>query len=286
MQTQSRQRLPQWLRRGVIECDSTKIVRDILKENNLNTVCDSARCPNKAECFSKKTATFMIMGKNCTRGCRFCAVNHTKPEPLDENEPLNIALAVQKLSLLYAVITSVTRDDLPDGGAEHFLKTIIKVNELNPDVKIEVLTPDFKGDTTSIDTVINSPLSVFNHNLETTKRLHKTIRPQAGYERSLEVLRYVKQTRPDLKTKTGLMVGLGETFDELEEIFKDLKSINCDIVTIGQYIQPSKNNVEVVRYVEPQEFEELEKLAKSIGIKYTFFAPLARSSYRAKEVFE
>lgn len=286
MQTQGRQRLPQWLKRGVIECDSTKVVRDILKENNLNTVCDSARCPNKAECFAKKTATFMIMGKNCTRNCRFCGVNHTKPEQLDENEPLNIALAVQKLNLLYAVITSVTRDDLPDGGAEHFLKTIIKVNELNPNVKIEVLTPDFKGDTEAIDTVINSPLAVFNHNLETTKRLHKTIRPQADYERSLEVLHYAKKSRPDLKTKTGLMVGLGETFEELEEIFKDLKSIDCDIVTIGQYIQPSKNNAEVVRYVEPQEFEELEKLAKSIGIKYTFFAPLARSSYRAKEVFE
>jgi len=279
------QRLPQWLKRGIIDCDSSKVVRDILKNSGLNTVCDEARCPNKAECFAKKTATFMILGKNCTRNCRFCAVSHNGPDKVDEFEPQKIANAVRDLKLKYAVITSVTRDDIKDGGAEHFKKTILAIKNLTPEVRVEVLTPDFKGDKNAIQTVVDTPLDVFNHNLETTKRLHKIIRPMAGYERSLDVLKMAKEIRPSIKTKTGLMVGLGETREELIEIFEDLVKINCDIVTIGQYIRPTKNNAEVVRYYEPDEFAELEKLAKSIGIKYTFFAPLARSSYRAQEVF-
>ena len=279
-------RLPEWLKRGIIDCESSKAVRDILKEYGLNTVCDGARCPNKAECFAKKTATFMILGRNCTRNCRFCSVSHNGVDEVDINEPQKIAEAIKRLNLLYAVITSVTRDDLPDGGAEHFRNTIIAIKNLTPTARVEVLTPDFKGDRNCIEKVVTAPLDVFNHNLETTERLHKTIRPMANYRRSLEVLKTAKEINPEIKTKTGLMVGLGETQEELEEIFNDLVKINCDIVTIGQYIRPTKNNAPVIKYYEPKEFEELEKIAKSIGIKHTFFAPLARSSYRAREVFE
>lgn len=284
--TEEIKRLPEWLKRGIIDCESSKAVRDILKEYNLNTVCDGARCPNKAECFAKKTATFMILGRNCTRNCRFCAVSHNGVDTVNPDEPKKIAQAIQKLNLLYAVITSVTRDDLPDGGAEHFANTIIEIKKLMPNTRVEVLTPDFKGVKSDVEKVVTTPLDVFNHNLETTKTLHKTIRPMASYERSLDVLKMAKEINPNIKTKTGLMVGLGETQEDLEEIFRDLVEIDCDIVTIGQYIRPTKNNAPVVRYYEPQEFEELEKIAKSIGIKYTFFAPLARSSYRAREVFE
>ena len=278
-------RLPSWLKRGIIDVKSSKTVRDILSQNGLNTVCNEARCPNKAECYAKKTATFMILGKNCTRNCRFCAVGHNAVDEVDVLEPQKIADAVKSLGLRYAVVTSVTRDDLPDGGAGHFRDTIVAIKKENPEVRVEVLTPDFQGDIEALNMVVTAPLDVFNHNLETTSRLHKTIRPMANYERSLTVLKNAKEINPDVKTKTGLMVGLGETIEELEEIFVDLNNIGCDIVTIGQYIQPTKKNVEVVRYYEPQEFEELEKLAKSKGIKYTFFAPLARSSYRAQEVF-
>ena len=285
MEQETVKRLPPWLKRGIIDCESSKAVRDILRANGLNTVCDEARCPNKAECFAKKTATFMILGKNCTRNCRFCAVGHNKPDEVMQDEPQKIAQAVKDLNLRYAVITSVTRDDLPDGGAGHFKNVICAIKDLDSSVRVEVLTPDFKGDKSCIETVVNTSLDVFNHNLETTSRLHKTIRPMANYERSLEVLRVAKEINPKIKTKTGLMVGLGETVEELEEIFENLVEIKCDIVTIGQYIRPTKKNAEVIKYYEPQEFEELEKLAKSKGIKYTFFAPLARSSYRAQEVF-
>ena len=278
-------RLPSWLKRGIIDVESSKTVRDILAQNGLNTVCNEARCPNKAECYAKKTATFMILGKNCTRNCRFCAVSHNGVDVVDPLEPQKIADAVQALGLRYAVVTSVTRDDLPDGGAGHFRDTILAIKNANSNVRVEVLTPDFQGDINALKMVLTTPLDVFNHNLETTSRLHKTIRPMANYERSLTVLKNAKEINPDVKTKTGLMVGLGETIEELEEIFVDLNDIGCDIVTIGQYIQPTKKNVEVVRYYEPKEFEELERLAKSKGIKYTFFAPLARSSYRAQEVF-
>ena len=278
-------RLPPWLKRGIIDCESSKMVREILRAGGLNTVCNEARCPNKAECYANKTATFMILGKNCTRNCRFCAVGHNGVDKVDINEPKKIAQAVRDLNLLYAVITSVTRDDLSDGGAGHFRNVISEIKKLTPNVRVEVLTPDFRGDKSAVKTVVTAPLDVFNHNLETTKRLHKTIRPMASYERSLEVLRVAKEINPEIKTKTGLMVGLGETYEELEEIFEDLVKINCDIVTIGQYIRPTMKNAPVIRYYEPEEFVKLEEIAKKAGIKYTFFAPLARSSYRAKEVF-
>lgn len=277
-------RLPEYLKKGIIDTEKTKTVRQILKNNCLNTVCESARCPNKSECYAKNTATFLIMGTKCTRNCRFCNISCEKPEPLNPLEPEKIADAVKKLGLKYVVITSVTRDDLSDGGASHFANVINKVREFNQDVKIEVLTPDFKGDEKSIDIVIAAKPDVFNHNIETVPSLYKKARPQAVYERSLNFLKYVKQ-KSNILTKTGLMLGLGEKKEELIQVFKDLVAIDCDIVTIGQYIQPSKHHLEVERFYEPAEYNELTKLAKKIGIKHTVFSPLTRSSYNASSVF-
>ena len=280
------QRLPEYLKRGIIDTEKTKTVRHILKSNCLNTVCEAARCPNKSECYAKNTATFLIMGNNCTRNCRFCNISCAKPEELNPNEPKKIADAVKKLGLNYVVITSVTRDDLLDGGASHFAEVIKEVRSLTPNVKIEVLTPDFKGVEQSIDTVINESPNVFNHNIETVPSLYKKARPQANYERSLRFLEYIKEKAPNILTKTGLMVGLGETKEELIQTFKDLVKIKCDIVTIGQYIAPTKEHLKVEKYYEPSEYDELSKIAKEIGIKHTFFSPLTRSSYTAYEVFD
>lgn len=280
------QRLPEYLKRGIIDTEKTKTVRHILKSNCLNTVCEAARCPNKSECYAKNTATFLIMGNNCTRNCRFCNITCAKPEPLNLDEPKQIADAVKKLDLNYVVVTSVTRDDLLDGGAEHFSNVIKEVRNLTPNVKIEVLTPDFKGVEASIDTVINAKPDVFNHNIETVPSLYKKARPQANYECSLRFLEYIKEKSPNILTKTGLMVGLGETKEELIKIFEDLVRIKCDIVTIGQYIAPTKEHLEVVRFYEPNEYDELATIAQKLGIKHTFFSPLTRSSYKAYEVFE
>lgn len=277
-------RLPEYLKRPIIDTDKTKNVRKILKTNCLNTVCESARCPNKNECYTKNTATFLIMGNVCTRNCRFCNISTAKPVELDENEPKNIAKAVNELGLKYAVITSVTRDDLPDGGAEHFEKCIEEIRKNNP-TKIEILTPDFKGNEKDLDIIIKAHPDVFNHNIETVPRLYKQARPQAIYERSLAVLDYVKKNS-DIPIKTGIMVGLGETIEELEQTFKDLKSINLDILTIGQYIAPSKEHLQVEKYYTLEEFEELKSLAKKIGLKNHQIGPLVRSSYNAFEVFE
>ena len=277
-------RLPDYLKRGIIDTEKTKTVRHILKSNCLNTVCEAARCPNKSECYAKNTATFLIMGNNCTRNCRFCNISCAKPEPLNELEPKKVADAVQKLGLSYVVITSVTRDDLPDGGAQHFANVIKEVRELSPEAKIEVLTPDFQGRKESIDIVINAAPDVFNHNIETVPSLYKKARPQANYQRSLDFLDYIKQNS-NILTKTGLMVGLGETKEELIQTFEDLAKVKCDIVTIGQYIAPTKEHLEVARFYEPYEYDELAKIAQQIGIKHTFFSPLTRSSYKAYEVF-
>ncbi len=278
------QRLPQYLKRGIIDTEKTKTVRHILKSHCLNTVCEAARCPNKSECYSKNTATFLIMGNNCTRNCRFCNITCAPPDPLDEAEPTKIADAVKKLELNYVVVTSVTRDDLPDGGANHFANVIEEIRNIDKNIKIEVLTPDFQGVEANIDTVINAKPDVFNHNIETVQSLYKKARPQADYFRSLNFLEYIKKNS-NILTKTGLMVGLGETKEELIKTFEDLAKIRCDIVTIGQYIAPTKNHIEVSRYYEPFEYEELSSIAKKIGIKHTFFSPLTRSSYKAYEVF-
>ena len=275
--------LPDYLKRGIIDTDKTKNVRRILKEKCLNTVCEEARCPNKAECYSKDTATFMIMGDTCTRNCRFCNINSGKPSELDPDEPLHVAQAVKELGLNYAVITSVTRDDLPDGGAKHFADTISEIKKLSPNTKVEVLIPDFKGNIKALDTVLNANPEVLNHNIETIEGLYKTVRPQAIYERSLEVLEYSKSKTI---TKTGIMVGLGETEKDLIKLFEDLKSINLDILTIGQYVRPSKNHLEVVKYYTPEEFDAIKNLAQNIGIKVVISAPLVRSSFKAYEAYK
>ena len=276
-------RLPDYLKRPIIDTDKTRTVRRILKTKCLNTVCENARCPNKNECYTKNTATFLIMGNNCTRNCRYCNITCSKPEPLDGNEPLHIAQAVKDLGLKYAVITSVTRDDLPDGGAEHFVNCIYEIRKISPDIKIEILTPDFKGNKNSLDTIIKAHPDVFNHNIETVRKIFKTARPQGNYDCSLDVLKYVKDNS-NIITKSGLMIGFGETFEDIEETLVDLKSAGCDIVTIGQYIQPSKAHLEVAKYYTPDEYEKLKLLAEKAGIKHYQIGPLVRSSYRASEL--
>lgn len=276
-------RLPDYLKRPIIDTDKTRTVRKILKTKCLNTVCENARCPNKNECYTKNTATFLIMGGNCTRNCRYCNISCAKPEPLDLEEPKHIAEAVKALGLKYAVITSVTRDDLPDGGAEHFANCIYEIRKICPDTKIEILTPDFKGDKNSLDLIIKAHPDVFNHNIEAVRDIFKTVRPQGDYNCSLEVLKYVKENS-DILTKSGLIIGLGETFEQIEQTLIDLKNVGCDIVTIGQYIQPSKQHLEVAKYYTPEEYDELKALAQKAGIKNYQIGPLVRSSYRASEL--
>lgn len=274
-------RLPDYLKRNIIDNEKTKTVRRILKTKCLNTVCDGARCPNKNECYEHHTATFLIMGNVCTRNCKYCNISTAKPEPLDKNEPKHIAEAVQELGLKYVVITSVTRDDLPDGGANHFAECIKEIRNLSPDIKIEILTPDFQRKDGVLDIIIEAHPDVFNHNIETTRSVFKTARPLGDYDLSLNVLKYIKQNS-DIKTKSGLMVGLGETIEDIEQTLIDLKNVECDILTIGQYIQPSKQHLEVVKYYTLEEFEELKQLAQKIGLNKYQIGPLVRSSYNAK----
>lgn len=274
-------RLPDYLKRNIIDNEKTKTVRRILKTKCLNTVCDGARCPNKNECYEHHTATFLIMGNVCTRNCKYCNISTAKPEPLDKNEPKHIAEAVQELGLKYVVITSVTRDDLPDGGANHFAECIKEIRNLSHDIKIEILTPDFQRKDGALDTIIEAHPDVFNHNIETTRSVFKTARPLGNYDLSLNVLKYIKQNS-DIKTKSGLMVGLGESMEDIEQTLIDLKNVECDILTIGQYIQPSKQHLEVVKYYTLEEFEELKQLAQKIGLNKYQIGPLVRSSYNAK----
>lgn len=276
-------RLPDYLKRPIIDTDKTRTVRKILKTKCLNTVCENARCPNKNECYTKNTATFLIMGNDCTRNCKYCNISCARPEPLDLEEPKHVAEAVQALGLKYAVITSVTRDDLPDGGAEHFANCIYEIRKLCPDTKIEILTPDFKGNKDCLDIIIKAHPDVFNHNIEAVRDIFKSVRPQGDYECSLEVLKYVKNNS-DILTKSGLIIGLGETFEQIEQTLIDLKNVGCDIVTIGQYIQPSKHHLEVAKYYTPEEYNKLRELANKVGIKNHQIGPLVRSSYRAAEL--
>lgn len=288
-------RLPEHLKRPIIDTEKTKTVRKILKAKCLNTVCEGARCPNKSECYSHNTATFLIMGNVCTRNCRYCNISAAKPEPLDIEEPMHVAEAVKELGLKFTVITSVTRDDLPDGGAEHFKKCISEIRKVC-DAKVEILTPDFKFDFLAVqngggaeanplDVIISAKPDVFNHNIETVNSLFKTARPQGSYKRSLAVLKYVKENS-SIITKSGLMVGLGETIEEIEETLRDLNSAGVDIVTIGQYIQPSKQHLCVEKYYTLEDFEKLKHLAKNIGFKNYQIGPLVRSSYQAMQCFD
>ena len=281
-------RLPEYLKRPIIDTDKTKKVRHILKDKHLNTVCEGARCPNKNECYQHNTATFLIMGNNCTRNCKYCNITTAKPEPLDLEEPKHIAEAIKELELDYAVITSVTRDDLSDGGAEHFANCIYKIKKLSPNIKIEILTPDFRSKKSrtefnkdSLDTIIKAKPDVFNHNIETARAVFEKARPLGNYDLSLSVLKYIKENS-DIPTKSGLMVGLGETMEQIAETFEDLKNIGCDILTVGQYIQPSKQHLEIDKYYSLKEFEEIKDLAKKIGFKKYQIGPLVRSSYHAK----
>lgn len=280
-----RERLPEYLKRPIIDTDKTRTVRKILKANCLNTVCENARCPNKNECYTKHTATFLIMGGVCTRNCKYCNISCQKPEPLDVDEPKHIAKAVKDLGLKYAVITSVTRDDLPDGGAGHFAKCIEEIRKISPNTKIEILTPDFKGNIESLNTIIKAHPDVFNHNIEAVRGIFKTVRPQGNYDVSLSVLKYIKENS-DIKTKSGLIIGLGENFEQIKETFEDLYNVGCDILTVGQYIQPSKEHYPVGKYYKPEEYEELKKLATSVGIKHSQIGPLVRSSYNAASLME
>lgn len=277
-------RLPEYLKRPIIDTDKTKKVRSILKTKCLNTVCDNARCPNKNECYTKNTATFLIMGNNCTRNCKYCNITCQKPEPLDLNEPKHIAEAVKALGLKYTVITSVTRDDLDDGGARHFANCIKEIRKICPDTKIEILTPDFKGDKKALNTIIEAKPDVFNHNIEAVKEIFNIVRPQGNYELSLNVLKYIKEIG-NITTKSGFMVGLGETNEQIKNTLKDLHDNLCDIVTIGQYIQPSKKHFPVSKYYTPEEFKALEVFADDAKIKHYQIGPLVRSSYRAAELF-
>lgn len=272
-------RLPDYLKRPIIDTEKTKTVRRILKTKCLNTVCEGARCPNKSECYSRNTATFLIMGSVCTRNCRYCNIGTARPEPLDLDEPKHVAEAVKELGLKYAVITSVTRDDLPDGGAAHFKNCIEEIRKIS-DAKVEILTPDFRGKQESLKLIIESMPEVFNHNIETVKSIFKTARPQGNYQTSLDVLKYIADNS-SIITKSGLMVGLGEEISEIEETLVDLKNAGVQIVTIGQYIQPSKAHLEVAKYYTLEEFESLKELARKVGFKNYQIAPLVRSSYQA-----
>ena len=287
--TKNRLRLPDYLKTKIASLDNNeyKEVRKILTENNLHTVCDGARCPNKCECYSSKTATFLILGETCTRNCAFCNISQKTPLGIDENEPKHVAKAVQKLNLKYCVITSVTRDDLKqnhDFGSIHYFNTINEVRKLNPDVKIEVLTPDFKGDKIALNRIVEAKPDVFNHNIETIKRLYPKARAMANYDCTLEVLDYMKKN--NLITKSGFMLGLGENLDEIKDLIMDLASVKLDIVTIGQYIQPSLKHLDVEKYYSLEEYKEIEEFILKNTSVFPVVHPLARSSYRAFEAYK
>lgn len=276
---------PSWLKKRLSINVKQDEVSSVLKELRLNTVCESALCPNIAECFAKGTATFMILGNVCTRNCYFCAVPKGEPVEVDEGEPLRIACATKKLRLRHVVITSVTRDDLPDGGSEQFAKTIYALRSEMPEVTIEVLTPDFMGDVSAISKVVSEGPDVFNHNVETVPRLYTAIRPMANYRRSLDVLKKVKELNPHIYTKSGMMLGLGETRTEVSEVIHDLKEAGCDILTIGQYLSPTKDHFPVKEYVHPETFFEIAEEAKKIGFKFVASSPFIRSSFNAMNVY-
>lgn len=275
-------RKPDWIRVRIPASPEVERIKKLLRKNNLSTVCEEANCPNLSECFSGGTATFMIMGDICTRRCPFCDVGHGKPNPLNVDEPKNLAEAIAEMGLKYVVITSVDRDDLRDGGAQHFADCIREARALSPNLEIEILTPDFRGRMDiALDILEREPPDVFNHNLETVPRLYLQARPGANFKWSLELLKQYKARRPEVLTKSGLMVGLGETKEEIIDVMHQMREYDIDMLTIGQYLQPSKDHLPVLRYVEPAEFEEYTAIAKEIGFKRAACGPLVRSSYHA-----
>jgi lipoic acid synthetase len=276
-------RLPEWIRtKGFEGIHDTK---RMLRSYKVSTVCEEARCPNIGECYSKPTATFMLLGSKCTRNCGFCSVESSWPEPIDPQEPERVALAAKEMRLKYVVITSVTRDDLPDGGAGHFARAVYAVRKHLQGVKIEVLTPDFHGNMDALMTVLSSGPDVFGHNVETVPRLYPVVRPRADYIRSLQILKHAEKIAPDIHTKSGLMLGLGETLDEVTDVLEDLRDAGCDLVTLGQYLRPSRKNLPVIEYIRPEIFESLKNRALDMGFKYVASSPLVRSSMNAEEMF-
>ena len=275
----SYQRRPHWLKVRPPAGDNFHEVRRLVQETQLHTVCQSAHCPNIGECWGRRTATFMILGEVCTRNCRFCAVTSGPPQPVDAQEPQRIAQAVKTLRLKYAVITSVTRDDLPDGGAHQFAQTIQEIRQQVPDCRVEVLIPDFLGVKESLIKVLEARPTVLNHNLETVPRLYEIVRPEADYQRSLTLLKRAKTS--GVTTKSGLMVGLGETMDEIQQVMHDLRAVQCDLLTIGQYLEPSRDHLPIARFVPPEEFQQLKAYGLALGFKMVAAAPLVRSSYQA-----
>ena len=276
-------RIPEWLTIKLPKRQGIEEVEGLMRRAGLVTVCEEARCPNLGECWSKKTATFMILGDTCTRACRFCAVKTGKGGALDTSEPRKVAESAAALGLKHTVVTSVNRDELPDGGANHFAETIQWLRRLLPETIIEVLTPDFLGNKTNIQIVVDAKPHVYNHNIETVPRLYRQVRPQARYARSLQLLQYVKASDPEIYTKSGFMVGLGETKSEVISLLEDLKAHDIDAVTIGQYLKPGKNYLDVVEYVHPDIFAEYKEIGEAMGFLFVASGPFIRSSYNAKE---
>jgi len=289
---QPRPRLPEWARKGRTHFPSLNKLKRELRQLNLHTVCESARCPNIHECFHRGAATFMILGNWCTRGCGFCSVPKANPAKqdmrLDPSEPANVARMAAEMKLRYVVITSVNRDDLDDGGSNHFAETVREVRRALPEARVEVLTPDFCGDLDAVSRVLDAGPQVFNHNMETVPRLYRRVRPQANYQQSLDVLSFAskRQTAAPLLTKSGFMVGLGETEDEVHQLLRDLRAAGTDVATIGQYLQPTRRNLPVAAFIDPEQFEAYREYGLSLGFKAVFSGPLVRSSYMADEVSE
>ncbi|WHH61737.1 lipoyl synthase [Petroclostridium sp. X23] len=278
-------RKPEWLKVKSYSGENMDFVQTILNELSLNTVCQEASCPNRMECYNRKTSTFMIMGKICTRNCTFCGVEKAQVQPLDPEEPLHVAQAVKELGLKHVVVTSVTRDDLPDGGAGHFVNVIEKIRDLNEKTVVEVLIPDFDGNVDALSKVIDAKPEIIDHNMETVPRLYATVRPMAQYQRSLDLLENVKQKDNSILTKSGIMVGLGEHEEEVIQVLRDLRKVKCNFLTIGQYLQPSKKHHSIVEYIHPDVFERYKEIGLEMGFDYVESGPLVRSSYHADKAY-
>lgn len=280
-----RMQKPKWLRRSLPTGPEYEKIRKLLKSNDLTTVCSEAKCPNQFECYGKGTATFMILGERCTRKCKFCAVEHMPESLPDPDEPQRVAEAVVLMKLRYAVVTSVTRDDLDDGGAALFARTIVEIQKRSPKTLVEVLIPDLQGNWKALEKIVAAGPDVLNHNIETVERFYPEVRPQAVYARSLELLRKVKEIDPQMVTKSGIMLGLGESHEELQEVWQDLLATSCDILTMGQYLQPSGDHLAVRRFVPPEEFEQLEERSRAFGFAGVASGAFIRSSYQAEGLY-
>ena len=274
---------PEWLRIKYVNSEESRYVESLLKTLHLNTVCTEAMCPNYLECLGRKTATFMILGTQCTRNCRFCNVSYSHPQPVDEDEPRRIGEAVQKLELKYVVITSVTRDDLPDGGASHFAEVIRAIRQKSPETAVEVLIPDLCGNLDSLKIITDALPDIIGHNIETIPRLYGEVRPQADYARSLSIIKSTREQNPSIRSKTGIMLGFGEKWEEVLAVFGDLREAGCEFLTIGQYLSPSKEHHPVIEYVHPDLFERYAKAAENLGFSHVASGPLVRSSYHADQ---